>query len=168
MWNTYVWVADAGETAARARDAGGVVMMEPFDVMDAGRMALLADPEGAAFCVWQAKQHKGAKVVNEHGSLNFNVLATRDPERAEAFYGDVFGWRTLAVPGGVMWALPGYVARMCAAPEPPLGASARVTAVASTDHRAPDLGPGQPKNWSTSYWLASKMSISTILSPTTR
>jgi predicted enzyme related to lactoylglutathione lyase len=108
MWNTYVWVESADETATKAGDAGGGVAIEPFDVMDAGRMAVLTDPEGAAFCVWQAKNHKGAKVVNERGSLNFNGLATRDPEAAKAFYGAVFGWRTLALPAGVMWTLPGY------------------------------------------------------------
>jgi predicted enzyme related to lactoylglutathione lyase len=108
MWNTYVWVDSADETAAKARAAGGAVITEPFDVLDAGRMAVLADPEGAVFCVWQAKNHQGAKVVNEHGSLNFNGLATRDPEAAKAFYGAVFGWQTLALPGGVMWTLPGY------------------------------------------------------------
>jgi len=107
-WNTYVWVDSADETAAKARDAGGGVAMEPFDIMDAGRMAVLTDPEGAAFCVWQAKEHKGAKVVNEHGSLNFNGLATRDPEGAKAFYGAVFGWKTLALGAGQMWTLPGY------------------------------------------------------------
>ncbi len=107
-WNTYVWVDSADETAARARAAGGGVALEPFDVFDAGRMAVLTDPEGAAFCVWQAKNHKGAKVVNEHGSLNFNGLATRDPEAAKAFYGAVFGWQTLALPGSAMWTLPGY------------------------------------------------------------
>ncbi len=108
MWNTYVWVNSADETAAKARDAGGTVAMEPFDIMDSGRMAVLTDPEGAAFCVWQAKSHKGAKVVNEHGSLNFNGLATRDPEGAKAFYGAVFGWETLALGAGSMWTLPGY------------------------------------------------------------
>jgi uncharacterized protein len=107
-WNTYVWVENADETAKKARDAGAGVVSEPFDVMDAGRMAVLTDPEGAAFCVWQAKEHHGAKVVNEHGSLNFNGLATRNPEGAKAFYGAVFGWQTLALPGGEMWTLPGY------------------------------------------------------------
>jgi predicted enzyme related to lactoylglutathione lyase len=107
-WNTYVWVGSADETASKARDAGGAVAVEPFDVMDSGRMAVLTDPEGAAFCVWQAKDHKGAKIVNEHGSLNFNGLATRDPEGATAFYGAVFGWKTLALPAGLMWTLPGY------------------------------------------------------------
>jgi predicted enzyme related to lactoylglutathione lyase len=108
MWNTYVWVENADETAAKARDAGGGVAMEPFDVMDAGRMAVLTDPEGAVFCLWEAKNQKGAKVVNEHGSLNFNGLATRDAERAKTFYGAVFGWQTLALPAGLLWTLPGY------------------------------------------------------------
>jgi len=109
MWNTYIWVDSADETAAKVRDAGGSVAMKPFDIMDVGRMAVFLDPEGAAFCVWQAKQHKGAKVVNEHGALNFNGLNTRDPDRAKSFYGSVFGWRTLSMEGGAeMWTLPGY------------------------------------------------------------
>src|SRR5215218_5747528 len=109
MWNTYVWVENADETASKANGAGGAVVMDPFDVMDAGRMAVCTDPEGAAFCVWQAKENKGARIVNEHGSLNFNGLNTRDPEGAKAFYGSVFGWETLALDGGAeMWTLPGY------------------------------------------------------------
>ena len=74
MWNTYIWVDSADDTAAKVREAGGAVVVEPFDVLDAGRMAVVTDTEGAAFCVWQAKNHKGATVVNEHGSLNFNGL----------------------------------------------------------------------------------------------
>ncbi len=109
MWNTYIWVESADDTASKVRDAGGNVLMEPFDVMDAGRMAVFADPEGAVFCVWQAKENRGAQVVNEHGSLNFNGLNTRDAQGAKAFYGSVFGWTTLALGGGVeMWTLPGY------------------------------------------------------------
>lgn len=107
MWNTYIWVESAEEAAAKARDAGGGAT-EPFDIPDSGRMSVLTDPEGAAFRVWQAEKHRGAQVVNEHGSLNFNNLATRDLDRAKAFYGDVFGWQTLALPSGVMWALPAY------------------------------------------------------------
>src|SRR5262249_41185450 len=65
--------------------------------------------EGAAIRVWQPNQHNGAGVVNEHGALNFNTLNTRDAERARAFYGAVFGWGVLDLPGGVqMWTLPGY------------------------------------------------------------
>lgn len=108
-WNTYVWVDDADAAAAKVLDAGGRVLAEPFDVMSAGRMAVLCDPEGAAFQVWQAAEHRGARVVNEPGSLNFNVLSTRDPDRAYAFYGAVFGWEPLETgDGGAMWRLPGY------------------------------------------------------------
>jgi predicted enzyme related to lactoylglutathione lyase len=106
-WNTYIWVDSADETASRVRDAGGGVAMEPFDVTDAGRMAVFTDLEGAAFCVWQARQHKGARVVNEPGALVFNGLNTRDVERAKSFYGSVFGWRTQTF-GGEMWTLPAY------------------------------------------------------------
>ena len=108
-WNTYVWVDSADDIAGQVKEAGGNVVMEPFDVMGAGRMAVFADPEGAVFFVWQANEHKGSQVVNEHGSNNFNNLNTRDLERAKAFYGAVFGWKTLDLDGGaVMWALPGY------------------------------------------------------------
>ena len=108
VWNTYIWVDDADEAAAKARDAGGSVLTEPFDVMDAGRMAVLADTEGAVLCVWQAGTHKGAQVVNEPGSLNFNVLSTRDPAAAKRFYGAVFGWTTLDLGNGEFWTMRAY------------------------------------------------------------
>jgi uncharacterized protein len=107
-WNTYVWVESADDTAAKVAEAGGSVVMEPFDVMDSGRMAVFADPEGAVFCAWQAKEHRGARVVNEHGSLNFNGLNTRDVGGAKSFYGSVFGWATLPIGPGGMWTMPGY------------------------------------------------------------
>jgi predicted enzyme related to lactoylglutathione lyase len=108
-WNTYIWVDDAEEAAARVIAAGGTTVMGPFDVMDAGRMAVFTDPEGAVFSVWQAKEQKGAQIVNEHGALNFNGLGTRDVDGAKAFYGAVFGWQTMTVGGGnEMWTLPGY------------------------------------------------------------
>jgi uncharacterized protein len=108
-WNTYIWVESADDAASKITDAGGGVLTAPFDVMDSGRMAVLTDPEGAVFCVWQAKEFKGARIVNDPGSLNFNGLNTRDPDGAKAFYGSVFGWDTLALPGGAeMWKLQGY------------------------------------------------------------
>jgi predicted enzyme related to lactoylglutathione lyase len=108
-WNTYVWVDSADETASKVRDADGSVLMEPFDIPGSGRMAVFTDPEGAVFCVWQAKEFKGAQIVNEHGSVNFNDLNTRDVEGAKAFYGSVFGWEVLELPGGFRaWTLPSY------------------------------------------------------------
>jgi predicted enzyme related to lactoylglutathione lyase len=109
MWNTYFWVDGADEAASEVRDAGGDVVVEPFDFMNACRMAVFTDPEGAAFCVWEAKDHKGAQLVNDPGALVFNGLNTRDVEGARSFYGSVFGWQTLAIGGGGEgWALPGY------------------------------------------------------------
>ncbi|MET0421565.1 MAG: VOC family protein [Acidimicrobiia bacterium] len=108
LWNTYIAVDDVDASAATIEAAGGALLGEPFDVMDAGRMVVAVDPEGAMFAVWQANQSIGAEVVNEHGALNFNGLATRDRAGAEAFYGAVFGWQTLDLDAGVMWTLPGY------------------------------------------------------------
>jgi predicted enzyme related to lactoylglutathione lyase len=108
-WNTYIWVESADEAAAEVLNAGGRVVMEPSDVPAAGRMAVLTDPEGAEFRVWQAREHKGARIVNEPGSLNFNGLSTREAPRAKSFYGAVFGWEVLELEGGAeMWRLPGY------------------------------------------------------------
>ena len=109
VWNTYVWVESADQAASKVQEAGGRVVTDPFDVMDSGRMAVFTDPEGAAFCVWQANEHKGARIVNEHGSLNFNGLNSRDVDGAKSFYASVFGWDTLSLDGGAeMWTLPGY------------------------------------------------------------
>ena len=107
-WNTYVWVESADETAAKVRDAGGAVLTEPFDVFDAGRMAVFADNVGAVISVWEAKEHRGARIVNEHGAVNFNVLATGDLDGARRFYNAVFGWETFDLPAGKAWTLPGY------------------------------------------------------------
>lgn len=108
-WNTYVWVESADETAAKIEAAGGTTLMAPFDVFGAGRMGVFADPEGAAFCVWQAGAHRGARIVNEPGSLNFNGLNTRDVAAAKRFYGAVFGWETGTFSGSFeAWTLPAY------------------------------------------------------------
>jgi uncharacterized protein len=108
-WNTYFWVDSADEAASKVCNAGGTVVTEPFDLIDASRIAVCTDPEGTVFRVWEAKQHKGAQLVNDPGSLNFNGLNTRDVEGARSFYGSVFGWQTLAIGGGAeMWTLPGY------------------------------------------------------------
>jgi predicted enzyme related to lactoylglutathione lyase len=109
VWNSYVWVDDADAIAAKVRDAGGAVVMEPMDVMEAGRMAGCTDREGALFFLWQPRNHRGATVVNEAGSLNFNNLNSRDTPAAREFYGAVFGWDLLELGGpGAMWALPAY------------------------------------------------------------
>jgi predicted enzyme related to lactoylglutathione lyase len=158
VWNTYIWVDSADETAAKVRDAGGSVLMDPFDVMDAGRMAVFADPAGAAFCVWQAKEHRGARIVNEPGSLNFNNLNTRDPEGAKAFYGTVFGWQTLGLDGSAtMWTLPGYGDHLeernpgLRKGMAEMGAPAGFEDVVASLNPIPDDQPDTPPHWGVTF-----------------
>jgi predicted enzyme related to lactoylglutathione lyase len=83
-----------------AKSNGGTPFMAPMDVMEAGRMAIIADPTGAVFGIWQAGEHKGAELVNEPGSLTWNELMTRDVDAAKRFYQAVFGIEPAEVPMG--------------------------------------------------------------------
>jgi uncharacterized protein len=98
-WNVYVTVADVDATAAQVPDAGGAVIAPPFDVMDAGRMSVIADPTGAMLCLWTAKSNIGAGLVNEHGTLSWEELMSPDVPAATAFYNKIFGWEAAAVGG---------------------------------------------------------------------
>jgi uncharacterized protein len=92
VWSTYLASDDVDATVARATRAGGQVMMEPMDVMTAGRMAMALDPTGAPYGIWQAGTHLGVGLYNEPGTLCWNELMTRDYKGAKAFYGSVFGY----------------------------------------------------------------------------
>jgi predicted enzyme related to lactoylglutathione lyase len=98
-WNCYVTVASADETAQKAKDAGATVVADPFDVMEVGRMAVIADPTGASLCLWEPRAHIGATLVNTPGSMTWNDLVTPDPEPAVEFYGKLFGWTFEEIPG---------------------------------------------------------------------
>lgn len=93
VWSTYVSTDDVDAVVARVSAAGGAVFMPPMDVMEAGRMAIAADPTGAVFGIWQPVQMIGAGLVNEPGSLCWNELMTRDTSAAAEFYEKVFGWK---------------------------------------------------------------------------
>lgn len=97
-WQSYVSVTNADEIADKAGSLGGTVLQPAFDVMDVGRMAVLQDPAGAAFALWQSKAHKGAELVNVPGTLCWNELFTKDTEVAESFYTNLFGWSTEGMP----------------------------------------------------------------------
>jgi predicted enzyme related to lactoylglutathione lyase len=139
-WVTYVWVDSADEATAKARTAGGSVLREPFDSLDGGRMAILADPSGAVFGVWQPGAHKGAELVNEPGAYAMSLLRTNDPEAATVFYGEVLGWTTESFGEITLWRRPGYVG---GEPEQPV--SREVVAV---------MMPGEgPPQWSVNFWV---------------
>ncbi|HEY5990428.1 MAG TPA: VOC family protein [Streptosporangiaceae bacterium] len=98
-WNTYIAVDSVDEAVAKVDSAGGQVAMQPFDVMDAGRMAFVLDPGGAAVALWQAGNHIGAGLVNEPGTLTWNELITTNPSAAR-FYQQVLGLTTATMDMG--------------------------------------------------------------------
>jgi len=94
-WQLYIAVDDADATARRAEELGAKTVMAPFDVMTVGRMAVLEDPTGAYFSLWQPRDHKGMAVVAEPGAFCWADLQTRDREKAQQFYTGLFGWEFL-------------------------------------------------------------------------
>jgi uncharacterized protein len=93
-WTVYLATDDADATSDHIREAGGTVMLEPFDVFDAGRLAIAADPSGAVFGLWQAGAHVGSQLRQEPGTMNWAEVQTRDRAAAQPFYEQVFGYTT--------------------------------------------------------------------------
>lgn len=91
-WTSYIATDDVDGAVKRVEEAGGAVFVPPMDVMEAGRMAIAADPTGAVFGIWQPREFIGAELVNEAGTLCWNELMTRDVDAAKSFYAAVFGW----------------------------------------------------------------------------
>ena len=149
-WRTYMWVESADNTVARVRRAGGSVVMEPFDLLDAARAAVVSDAAGAEFGVWQPGEHKGAGIVNEPGAWSMSQLNTHDPDGSKAFYGAVFGWVTDTFDTGegevTMWRLPGYVG---GEPEQPVSREVVAVMAPMTGDRSPDV----PPHWSIDFWV---------------
>jgi predicted enzyme related to lactoylglutathione lyase len=110
VWNTYICVESADDAAEKVKSAGGAIVSEPFDVQDAGRMAVFADPNGAVFSAWQARDFKGAQLVNDPGTWSWSDLNTRDMDASRDFYSAVFGWEadTTEEGGYAMLRRPGY------------------------------------------------------------
>jgi predicted enzyme related to lactoylglutathione lyase len=93
-WTAYFRVEDIDARAGKVEALGGKLVMPPFDVMEAGRMCVLADPFGASLALWQERKHPGAGVMGDPGSLAWVELLTPDPAKAERFYTQLLGWGT--------------------------------------------------------------------------
>jgi predicted enzyme related to lactoylglutathione lyase len=146
VWNTHVSVDSADEAAARAKAAGGTVLVEPFDAAPAGRLAVIADPAGAVLCVWEAGVRAGAARVNEASAWAMSLLTTPDPDGARAFYRELFGWETEEFgPSIWLFRLPGYVGGEPSQPVPRDVVAAMTTA---------DPNAGMPPAWSVDFWIA--------------
>jgi uncharacterized protein len=140
-WNTYVSVASADETAA----AAGRVVVEPLDVLPAGRVAALEDPSGAIIGLWEPADRQGCQLVNEASAYAMSALHTPDPDATAGFYRDLFGWETDEFAAGVsLFRLPGYVGG-----EPQQPVPRDVIAV-----MAKDDDPTHPARWSVDFWVS--------------
>ncbi|MGN6185504.1 MAG: VOC family protein [Thermoanaerobaculia bacterium] len=104
-WLSYVAVANADQSTEKAKSLGGNVVMGPFDVDDHGRMAVIGDPQGAYFAIWQAIKNPGIKVRDEVNSLCWNELSARDLDASKKFYPALFGWRMKESPEYTEWHL---------------------------------------------------------------
>jgi predicted enzyme related to lactoylglutathione lyase len=102
MWNNYVTVESADDAAERAKQLGATVHAPAFDVMDAGRMAVIQDPQGAFFMAWEPRANIGARLVNAPGALAWNELASPAPNESADFYGSLFGWTIREFEGSPM------------------------------------------------------------------
>jgi uncharacterized protein len=149
-WTTYVWVDDVDATIAKVRDAGGRMLVEPFDALDGGRIAVIADPAGAALGVWAPGAHKGAQLVNEPSAYAMSALITNDPDGSKRFYSDVFGWDIETFEMGedemVMWLVDGYVG---GEPQQPVRRDVVATMLPSGGN-----GDGPPPHWDVDFWIA--------------
>jgi predicted enzyme related to lactoylglutathione lyase len=124
-WQMYINAPEVDAATAKVATAGGTVLAGPFDVMDAGRMSVVADPSGAIFQLWQAKGTIGAELVNEHGAFIWSELITPDPAAVAAFYETVTGLHLISADPGdgssySGFSLDGTVATMLAGTMAPM------------------------------------------------
>jgi uncharacterized protein len=151
-WNTYIRVESADRAAEQARAAGGTVVVDPFDVPPAGRMAVLADSVGARFCAWEPRDRQGAQLVNEPGAWSMSFLSTDDPESAAGFYRALFGWETESFSFGeteaMLFRLPGFVG---GEPEQPV---ARDVVATMMPVEPGDAGDSAESRWALDFWIA--------------
>jgi len=131
-WMSYVSVDNVDAIAAKAKELGATLQMEPGDVFEAGRMAVIKDPTGAHFAVWQANKHHGADICNEPVSLTWNELMTNDVDKAGAFYTNLFGYSAETRDMGGF----NYTSFMNG--EQPAGGMMAIT---------PEMGEGIPPHW---------------------
>jgi hypothetical protein len=96
-WTSYLHTADIAATRSAATSAGATTCVAPMEIKDKGHMAMLTDPTGAFFGLWQPIGHKGFNVVNEPGAPGYHQLTTSDYGKALDFYRQVFGWHTETV-----------------------------------------------------------------------
>ena len=159
-WNTYVAVDDADAAARRLASAGATVKSAPADAGEGGRAAVLADPEGAEFRLWQARRRLGTQVANLPGAWNFSDLHTFDIDAARAFYTGAFGWEIEDLGYGWLVRRPGYGDHLEATVDPGIRARQAEVAVPSGFEDAvawfEAAAPNERPHWHVTFTVADR------------
>ncbi len=159
-WNTYIAVDDANAAAQLLVSVGATLRSAPADAGDGGRGAVLTDPEGAEFRIWQARRRMGAQTVNLAGTWNFSDLRTSDSEAAIAFYEEAFDWRVDNLGFATMIRRPGYGDHLEATVDPDIRArqSGLVAPPGFEDAIAwvAPTGPSEAPHWHVSFAVADR------------
>lgn len=93
-WTGYIGVADCDAAARGVVEAGGAVHRQPEDIPGVGRFAVVADPNGAGFCLFQAgsEEQSPAFKPGKPGHAGWNELHASDWQTCWDFYAGQFGW----------------------------------------------------------------------------
>lgn len=160
VWNTYIAVDDADASAQQLASAGATIQSAPADAGEGGRGAILADPEGTEFRIWQAKRRLGSQVANLPGAWNFSDLQTHNPNAAMAFYRDAFGWQVDDLGYGLLIRRPGYGDHLEATIDPGIRARQANVATPSGFEDAiawiADATPNEPPHWHVTFTVADR------------
>ena len=100
-WKIYFTVDDVQKSSKQAKESGAFVIFGLMEVFDAGHAAILQDPQGAAFALWQAKDHIGARIKGKTGAAIWNELMTNSVAEATEFHAGLFGISSSKVPGPI-------------------------------------------------------------------
>jgi predicted enzyme related to lactoylglutathione lyase len=138
-WSSYIDVEDVDRVIEQAKSLGAQVIAEPFDVMDQGRMAVIADPTGAVVCFWQSTKPGGGPHRNAVGGVSWNELATRDAAKAGEFYSKLLGWEVTHTDAA------GMPYTMFTIGETQVGGMMQMT---------DEWGPEIPPHWMQYFWVA--------------
>lgn len=159
-WNTYIAVDDADASSAGLLAAGATLRSAPADAGEGGRGAVLTDPEGAEFRIWQAKRRMGSQLANVPGSWNFSDLHTSDAGAATAFYGSAFGWEVEDLGFGLLIRRPGYGDHLEATIDPGIRERQANVATPSGFEDAiawiASAAPNEPPRWHVSFTVADR------------
>jgi uncharacterized protein len=160
LWLTHIAVASLETAIDRIAKAGGTVFTDPIDVQPAGRWALVGDPSGAKFSIWEGHQHEGAELVNENWCWVLSTLHTSECESAESFYATVFGWTydRVSTPAGdlTLCRLPNYIGGRDDQPAP-----RDTCAIMLSLETAPITGDVTGPRWMPEFWVDSLATAAT-------